>query len=64
MYLIALKVCISALVAGVIAWGGAFMTAASGTAPMSRTQVMLALVTGVVAAAKDVQAYLTKQPSL
>ena len=64
MYLIALKVCISALVAGVIAWGGAFMTAVSGTAPMSRTQTMLAIVTGIVAMAKDIQAYLTKQPSL
>lgn len=62
MYLIALKVFISALVAGVIAWGGAFMTAASGTVPMTKIQIMLAVVTGVVAGAKDIQAFLTSPP--
>ena len=60
MYLIALKVCISALVAGVIAWGGAFMTASSGTVPITKTQAILAVITGVVAGAKDIQAFLTK----
>lgn len=58
----ALKILLSALVAGVIAWGGAFMTASGGEAPITKTQVTLAVITGVVAAAKDMQAYLAKPP--
>ncbi len=61
--LTALKVTLSALAAGVIAWGGAFVTAGSGSAPITRTQVMMALVTGVVAGAKDIQAFLAKSPT-
>ena len=58
----AAKVFLSAVVAGVIAWGGAFMTASGGQAPITKIQGTLAFVTGVVAAAKDIQAYLTKPP--
>lgn len=59
----AAKVFLSAFVAGVIAWGGAFVTAGSGSAPITRTQVLMALVTGVVAGAKDIQAFLSKPPT-
>lgn len=57
------KIFLSAIVAGVIAWGGAFMTAGSGQAPMTKTQVVMALVTGIVAGAKDIQAYIMKPPT-
>ena len=61
--LTAAKVLLSAFVAGVISWGGAFVTASSGSAPITRTQVIVALVTGVVALAKDIQAFLSKSPT-
>lgn len=62
-YLMGLKILLSAVVAGVIAWGGAFMTAGSGQAPMNKTQVVMAIVTGIVAGAKDIQAYIMKPPA-
>ena len=58
-----LKILLSATVAGVISWGGAFMTASSGSTPITKTQITLAVVTGVVAAAKDIQAFLAKPPT-
>ena len=57
-----LKILLSAIVAGVITWGGAFTVAATGATPITRTQVVLAVVAGVVAACKDLQSYLAKSP--
>lgn len=58
----ALKIFLSAIIAGIIAWGGAFMAVVSGQTPMNKTQIVMTIVTGIVAFAKDIQAYLTKPP--
>lgn len=59
----AVMLALSALTAFVIAGGGAFLAAAAeADGSLSMTGVYVALVTGAVAAAKDVKTYLSEAP--
>ena len=60
----AVKLGLSSLSAGVIAGAGAAITALTqGEGMIRESAIVVAVLTGLVAAAKDVQAYLSTPPA-
>lgn len=58
------KILFSALVQLIITAGGALMTAVTNDGAVTSGELIVALAGGLVAAAKDAQAYLAKPPTV
>lgn len=57
-----IRMLISAMIAGVIGAGGVILTAINAQGEVSRGTQTVAIITGLILAFKDVQAYLAQPP--
>jgi len=55
---------ISSLIAGLVAMGGALLTAGGKGGAITKQSVLLAFITGVVVAGNDVKSYLSTPPTV
>ena len=57
------KLIASSVTAGIIAGGGAILASIAEGGTISQTAIIIAVVTGLVAAAKDLRTYIADSPT-